>query len=273
MSTTQAYPLVRQLAEGWEKLYPSATCSGIIGDRAHQERGGYHIGRAFQSTSNYSVVRVDDRQGMGPGDASAGIDMSMSTKDMILCTKRLQAVWANPNDPRRKYLNAFNGWLGKGNAIRFDVVRRSTEYASPDHKWHIHLEIRRRWILTRTMVIAVLSALAGESIAAYLKEVGVTAQPVQPAGKTATAKGPQVPAYPGRVLQRNDRQARPDPALKTWQLRMIARGWASIGKADGMFGARTEDVTKRFQATCRLQPDGKIGPATWPRPWTQPMGS
>lgn len=269
-ATTVAYPLVRQLASGWEDIYDSATCSGVIGDRAHQNRGGYHIGRRFQSTRNYSVIRADDR--LGPSDAAAGIDMSMSRRDMILCTKRLLAVRNNKNDPRRKYLNAFNGWLGTGRAGRYDVVSGKNSTATADHKWHIHLELRRRWILTPAMVKAVLSALRGETVAQYLKSIGVTVTAAKPGAKTATAAGPKTPGYPGRVLVRND-GGRPDPALRTWQERMIARGWHSIGDPDGKFGPKTESVVRRFQQVCRILPDGKIGPVTWPKPWTQPMGS
>lgn len=270
---TKAYPLVKEVAAGWEKYYSSAVCSGVVGDDAHEKRGGYHIGRAFQSPRNYSVVRVDDRQGMGPADASGGIDMTMSKKDMIVCTKRLIAVFNNRNDPRRKYLNAFNGWLGVGAAVRYDIVAGTKSRATSDHKWHVHLEVRRRWVGTRAMVAAVLSALKGESVAEYLKSIGVKVAATRPAAKTATAKGPAVPAYPGRVLRRNDHQAKPDAAVRTWQQRMIARGWKSIGQADGKFGPKTEAVVRRFQAQCRIGVDGEIGPVTWPKPWTHPLGS
>lgn len=271
--STVAYPQMRTLADRWEKLYPSAVCSGIVGDRPHRRRGGYHIARRDQSSTNYSVVRIDDRAGMGPSDAAAAIDMSMSKADLVLCTRRLLAVWNNRNDPRRKYLNAFNGWLGTGPAIRRDMVSGKASGATSDHKCHIHLEVRRRWVLVDAMVTAVLSALRGDTVAQYLKSIGVNAAVTAPAGRTATAKGPTVPAYPGRVLRRNDHQSRPDPALKTWQTRMIARGWTSIGAADGLFGPKVEDVVKRFQAVCRIGVDGTIGPVTWPKPWTQPMGS
>lgn len=274
MSTrTRAYPLVTAVADGWEKLYPSAVCSGVLPDPAHEKRGGYHVGRAFQNATNYSVIRVDDRGGQGPNDGAAAIDMSLNRKDMLLCTRRLLAVWNNPDDPRRKFLNAFNGWLGTGPAIRRDMVSGKAGTASPDHKWHVHLEVRRRWLLTPAMVVAVLSALRGDTVAQYLQAIGVRVTATAPAGRTATAKGPTVPAYPGRVLRRNDQQSKPDPAVKTWQERMLARGWKSLGKADGMFGARTEDAVKRFQAVCRIGADGTIGPVTWPKPWTQPLGS
>lgn len=273
MSRTLAYTPAREIADGWEDIYASAVCSGIAPDQAHESRGGYHVGRRFQSARNYSVIRVDDRAGMGPNDASAAVDMSMNARDMKLCTTRLKAVWANKNDPRRKYINAFNGWLGSGPATRYDIIAGTKSTATSDHKWHVHLEIRRRWVNNGAAIVAILSALRGETVAAYLKRIGVSAPSAKPGGKTATAQGPKAPPYPGRVLRRNDHQAKPDPAVKTLQQRLIARGWTSIGDADGRFGPKLERGIKRFQTLCRVAPDGEVGPVTWPLPWTRPLGS
>lgn len=279
MTRTIAYPLVRELADGWEKIYPSAVCAGIVPDRRHLDRGGYHCSREQNPRGNYSIVRRDDRAGKGPDDAAAAVDMGMNRADMILCTRRLRAVWANKSDPRRKYLNAFNGWLGAGAATRFDMVTGTTKDATPDHKSHVHLEIRRMWIKARSMVRALLSALRGETVAQYLRSIGVAATtviraaaaagraPVKPAA--ATVKAPAAPPYPGRVLKRDDTAA-PDEALRKWQARMLERGWKGIGKADGRFGPKCEKVVRRFQARCKVEQDGRIGPATWPLPWTRP---
>jgi hypothetical protein len=266
MTTTVAYSELRKFAADFENCYSSAICSGMCGDEAHRLRGGYHIGRKFQSSINYSVVRPDDRAGHGPDDATTAVDMSMNRADMILCTKRLAAVYANASDPRRKYINAFNGWLGSGDAQRYDMVARKIGYASPDHKWHIHLEIRRGFVRVAVAYAAILSALRGETLAQYLISVGV--KPTEPKVKTLT------PAYPGRVLAPplGRAAAKPDPALKQWQGRMIARGWKSIGVADGIFGPKTTDAVQRFQKICKIPVDGKIGPATWPLPWTRPLG-
>jgi hypothetical protein len=154
------------LAANWEDLYGSAQLSGIVGDLAHKARGGYHISRQDQSSSNYSVIRPDDR--LGPSDRASAIDMTMSTADMKKAHIRLREAWKNrSSDWRMKYINAWNGWDGQGDAGRYDVVTGKVSTATADHKWHIHLEIRRRYVNDMNAMRAILSVLKGETLAEY----------------------------------------------------------------------------------------------------------
>lgn len=153
---------INWLADNWEAAYSSAVLSGIVGDLAHKSRGGYHISREDQSSSNYSVTRADDRG--GPSDRAAAIDMTMSTADIIKCHKRLREIWENrSNDTRMRYINAWNGWDGQGDAGRYDVVTGAVSFATSDHKWHIHLEIRRKYVNDMNAMRAILSMLRGET--------------------------------------------------------------------------------------------------------------
>ena len=155
------------LADEWEKLYGSATLSGIVGDLAHKARGGYHISRQDQPKTNYSVTRKDDK--LGPSNRASAIDMTMNTSDIKKCHIRLRDAWKNrAKDPRMKYINAWNGWDGQGDAGRYDVVTGTISTATSDHKWHIHLEVRRRYVNDRTAMDAILSILKGESLSKYL---------------------------------------------------------------------------------------------------------
>jgi hypothetical protein len=157
------------LADEWEKLYGSATLSGIVGDLAHKKRGGYHISRQDQPSGNYSVTRADDK--VGPSDRASAIDMTMNTSDIKKCHIRLRNAWKNrANDPRMKYINAWNGWDGQGDAGRYDVVTGNVGTATPDHKWHIHLEIRRRYVNDMNAMRAILSILAGETASGAIEE-------------------------------------------------------------------------------------------------------
>lgn len=161
------------LAGQWENVYSSAVLSGIVGDLAHKARGGYHISRQDQSSTNYSVTRKDDK--LGPSDRASAIDMTMSTADIIKCHKRLRGFWQNRSrDIRMKYINAWNGWDGDGDAGRYDVVTGSVSTASSDHKWHIHLEIRRRYVNDMNAMKAILSMLKGESLADYEESLAPT---------------------------------------------------------------------------------------------------
>jgi hypothetical protein len=261
--TTVAHTNMKAICAGFEGIFPSAVFAGIVGDSRHRalKRGTYHLSRQDNPAGTYSVIRPDDRSGAGPDNLAAAFDVSMSRCDMILATQRLMAAWSNNNDPRRKYLNAFNGWLGAGDAQRFDMVTRRVTPASPDHKWHVHGEVRRIYVPSTAMVKAVLSMLHGESITAYMHSIGV--QPATPAAK------PLAPPYPGHVLSRSNKF---DPAVKTWQARMLSRGWKTIGTADGLFGPRTNSAVCRLQALCRVIVDGRIGPVTWPLAWTRATG-
>lgn len=257
---TIATPQLKKLAADWEKLYKSAEFSGIVGDAAHALRGGYHISRQDQGAQNYSVTRPDDR--LGRGDAAAAIDMTLNESDMVLCTNRLIALFADKSDPRRQYLNAFNGWVGSGSAKRYDIVANRVGTATSDHRSHVHAEVRRRYTESTIAINAIHSGLKGESKAAYLASIGVRATP-------AVSVATRPPAYPGRVLRRNDKQVRPDAAVLAFQRRMIARGWTSLGRADGYFGVKLENAVKLFQKKSGVTPDGVIGPKTWPLPWTK----
>lgn len=168
---TRATPVLTSLAADWKKLYKSAVISGIVGDTRHAQRGGYHISIEDQvNRSDYSVTRPDDKAppGTWPRDAASAIDMNLNLADMKLCHARLCAVWRNrATDPRARYINAHNGWDGTGNPGRYDWVSGAVSTATSDHEWHVHLELRRRYVNDPQAAVAVLSILRGESLADF----------------------------------------------------------------------------------------------------------
>lgn len=259
--STVAPPLVVKLANDWKTScgLKSAKISGVIGDSAHAARGGYHIGRAFQPVTNYSVVRPDDK--VGPSDTAAAIDMNLNPADMRLCTTRLVAAYTNLKDPRRKYLNAFNGTTDSKNARRWDVYARKVKTATSDHLWHIHLEIRRKYVGSASAMAAILSILRGESVQVFLSRSTPSAGSAS-SSSTAT----KAPPFPG-VLRRSSSQTTPNASVKLFQVQLARRGMAIL--ADGFFGPKLESAVKVWQSRVGLPADGVIGPATWPTPWTK----
>jgi len=170
MSTAAPAQLV-YLSNEWEKLYPSAAISGIVGDAAHAARGGYHISIQDQPSDNYSVTRKDDKAPPGdwPRNMASAVDMTLNLTDMKKCHARLKAAWQNrATDERMKYINAWNGWDGNGSPGRYDVVTGTVGTASDDHKWHVHLEVRRRYVNDRKAMDAILSVLKGQTLEEYL---------------------------------------------------------------------------------------------------------
>ncbi|MGA3524179.1 hypothetical protein [Melissospora conviva] len=175
---------LRWLADQWENHcgYKSAVLSGIVPDRAHLDTGGYHCSvedlKAHSNGNDYSNTRPDDR-GHNPKHG-AGVDMSMSPADMKRCYLRVKRVWDDKSDTRRRYLNAINTWKGSGDAIRLDFYANVTSWATPDHKWHNHGEVRRRWLRDWTAVRAIVSVLKGESHAQWLASQKTTTNPAAP---------------------------------------------------------------------------------------------
>jgi len=165
MTTLPAPFIANGVVSAWEAEYPSATFSGIVGDVAHQRTGGYHISIEDQSSTNYSVVRPDDKA--PPGDWSrkhaTALDMSMAKADMVKSTRRWMVVWSDRTDPRRIYFNGFNGWTGSGNAQRWDFVTNTVQTSTNDHQWHQHTEKRRKYWNDPKADRAMISIARGET--------------------------------------------------------------------------------------------------------------
>ena len=244
---TLAHDVTRWLADEWEKLYPSATFSGIVGDPEHEARGGYHISIEDQvNPDNYSVVRVDDKAppGTWPRNLAAAIDMNLAMPDMRTCHLRLRAAWSDQTDPRRKYINAWNGWDGTNGAGRYDMVLNKVGSATDDHKWHIHLEIRRRYVTDRAAAGAILSILRGESKAQWMGEDDMAIRD----DPDAWAQAWRTEAL---VAGRDSVAAGPTKGEPVWVVRAIKALATAVGQSDEAVAAQLRDEFAAIEAAVK----------------------
>lgn len=60
------------------------------------------------------------------------------------------------------------------------------------------------------------------------------------------------------------------PGITKYQTRMATvRKWRGMGEIDGVFGEKTEAVTKQFQKEKGLKVDGAVGAITWAAAWEE----
>jgi hypothetical protein len=266
MATLVSTP-VRAVADGFVHScgYKSAVLSGIVPDERHKKNGGYHCSvddlKAHGNGGDYSNTRPDDKNlNIQYG---AAFDVTMSGADMVKSYKRVHAVWADKGDPRRKYINCVNTWDGSGDAVRLDFVVGTAKYASPDHKWHVHGELRRRYLGDPKAARAYISMLKGEAKATWIAREEKPAAAVKPAPAKPVVKpkpaakrvpGSRVLSYtPGKTVLRGDDVA--------FVQRFI--GPAKAGPADGVAGAKFRAAAIWYQKLRGLKADGIVGAATW----------
>lgn len=256
--------------------YSSAVLSGIVPDARHLDNGGYHCSvedlRKHGNAGDYSNTRVDDKN--FNVEYGAALDVTMSKADMIKAYRRVRQVFDDRADPRRRYINAINCWDGSGDAVRLDFKANKVKYASPDHTWHIHGDMPRRYLLDAKAARAWISVFAGESKATWIAREEKPVPPILPA---KSAKPPVKPApvptkppvkpapkthKPGsRVL----RYVPGKTVLKGEDCLFVQRfiGPEKAGRADGTYGARTRAAVRWYQGMKGLTADGICGAATW----------
>ena len=89
--------------------------------------------------------------------------------------------------------------------------------------------------------------------------------PGAPPGDATVPPPGQAPLWPGVYLV----ETTDGPAAQAWQAQMAKRGWPLA--VDGIYGPRSADTCRSFQAEKGLTADGVVGPLTWEATWTAPV--
>jgi hypothetical protein len=147
---------IRACFDTVQAAIPGAVLSGIVGDPAHTY--GYHRGRNYVSSSDYSVQRADDKQ--GHPDAACGLDISLSSADMKRVTQRLiDATMAS--DARIQVVREFFGTVNGTTVTGLDVRDKRWVTSDPSHLWHVHLSMYRRYADDHAAMQGVAAVLIG----------------------------------------------------------------------------------------------------------------
>lgn len=88
----------------------------------------------------------------------------------------------------------------------------------------------------------------------------VPPKPAKPIGATHSA-----PPAPGRPLKATTK----NHFARQWQEKMAQRGWRI--EVDGVYGAKSAEICKKFQREKGLVVDGIVGPQTWAMTWKAPV--
>ena len=130
---------IRRLFDTIHDAIPQAVLSGIVGDSAHTY--GYHRGRDFLPSSDYSVQLAEDRQ--GDGQAASALDISWSGGDWqrIVSQRLMDAA----HDSRMSAAREFYGTTDGQTVCGWDYVYGRSGSSDSSHLWHIHLSILRQY--------------------------------------------------------------------------------------------------------------------------------
>ncbi len=130
---------------------PSALMAGIIGDQAHD--GGYHRGRHYVSSGDYSV-QYSPQDTTGDGEAACALDISWgNAQDQYTVSQRLLDA---QNDPRMGIVREFYGSTDGWNVCGWDYAGGYAVTSDPSHLWHIHVSLDR---LTATSDLSAVAAV------------------------------------------------------------------------------------------------------------------
>jgi hypothetical protein len=149
---------IRATFDAIHAVIPEAVLSGIQGDAAHTY--GYHRGRNYVASSDYSAQQSDDRQ--GSGEAACGLDINFPADWMETVTRRLiAAVDAGEADDRLLALREFYGTTNGSDVTGRDVRTGYWVTSDDSHLWHVHCSIYRRWADDAATLAGIADVITG----------------------------------------------------------------------------------------------------------------
>lgn len=204
----QASAPMRDAVKKIEAVFKSAVFAGIVADKRHLSRGGYHVclNHLFQhgNANDYSNRRKLDESTAFTKQGrvfSCAFDIGLGKADMKRLHANVRRVYLDRSDPRRKYLNAINCWDGSGDAIRYDFQGNTASFASRDHRSHTHGDQPRAYVdtfrdakLAAKAARALVSTVTGEAKATWIGREEPKPKPAKAAAPKPAPPKPPAPA-------------------------------------------------------------------------------
>jgi peptidoglycan hydrolase-like protein with peptidoglycan-binding domain len=250
-------------------LEPSTRDGGTYANKkGFHNKGSQIIDRGQgNSSTDYSIRDAVNRNGLWWRDFSSGFDWTFTTAQsgnyalIAQYTKRLLDSSLNPADPRLDLvLFEFYGQADWDSYVEGRNELRETDVTSDSsHLWHIHFSFLRSRVGDFWSMWALYTVLIGWSVQQWRDTLGETQVPTVPPVKPPVPTGLPNFAPGSRVL----RNASPD--MRGTDVLFIQKfiGPYRTGKADGVYGAKTEAGVKWYQRRRGIRDDGIVGPTTW----------
>jgi hypothetical protein len=155
--TEYAPAAIRAMFDTVKASIPQAILAGIVGDSAHTY--GYHRGRNYVSSSDYSVQKPPDKK--GNGEAASAIDLSWSQANWQYTVS--QRLLNAKNDSRMYPIREFFGSVDGRNVVGWDYYGGYSVTSDSSHLWHIHISVLREYADNTSALQGVAQVLIGGS--------------------------------------------------------------------------------------------------------------
>jgi len=155
--TEYAPNAIKHLFDTVHAAIPQAILSGIVGDSAHTY--GYHRGRNYVGSNDYSVQTPPDKK--GNGEAASAIDMSWSEANWQYTVS--QRLLNAKNDSRMNPIREFFGSTDGRNVCGWDYYGNYSVTSDDSHLWHVHISVLREYADNDAALQGVAQVITGAS--------------------------------------------------------------------------------------------------------------
>lgn len=220
----------------------------------YANKRGYHNtvdANLIKWPNNYSIQFPLDLRN-GPKDKARAIDLTMADALMRKFTSRL-VVAADKNDPRLYGMREFYGTIDSrqvvGRIRNDDKSNYHSSSSDSSHLWHIHLSFWAAYCANQEAIIAIMSVLAGESLAEWQEQVEGDIMALPRKGD----EGENV-----IIIQRMLYYLGFDPVKDDWTDQE-----KEDFRFDGVYGDALEAAVNAFRDTLGWNPSSRVTPATY----------